>query len=542
MRSLAKEIKILAVIPTFNNQESIKDVISSVLQTKFDLLVVNDGSTDSTKELLVTFGSSIRIVSHQRCLGKGAALLTGFNYAIEHGFSHIISMDADGQHLAEDLNLFKSAIYLNPNKIIIGDRKLHRANQKNIPMSSKFGCKFSNFWVWIETGRIINDTQSGFRAYPVKNIPLERLNKSHYDFEIEILVKSMWQRIEVESIEITVFYPPKTERISHFRPFKDNYRLFLLHSRLCFIRVLSILFAKKLGRKIGEKKERKGSFLLNFFLNILGIRASYFFGRFVPFLYFLSGKKARLGILNFYSQLGENSLVLKYAKSYKNYLQFAASMIDRVAFAHGVHLPRVEFQCQFDAKFENGFVGIGAHYGDWTFCGSVLQESFKRDVHIVIDLKSSPGFQKQASYSGTFGLNIIDASAGSHSVILEAKRALDNKNVVCFLSDRGADSSRNGEYLFLGKNARFNRGPFEIAFRLRKPIVSFYCTKKEYSHLSPYVLHWEILWDGLENATVDDIILKYVGGLEKIVRTQPENWFNFFDFWCDKNVIENLDY
>ncbi|HNJ28550.1 MAG TPA: DUF2062 domain-containing protein, partial [Ferruginibacter sp.] len=125
----------------------------------------------------------------------------------------------------------------NPNAIIIGARNM---NQESVPGGSSFGNKFSNFWFRVETGIKSPDTQSGYRLYPL--VPLRKLRffTRKYEFEIEVLVRAAWKGISVESVPVTVYYAPKEERISHFRPFKDFFRISVLNTVLVLITFLFI--------------------------------------------------------------------------------------------------------------------------------------------------------------------------------------------------------------------------------------------------------------------------------------------------------------
>ncbi len=161
--------------------------------------------------------------------GKGEALKVAFRAAQQSGFSHIITLDADGQHYPEDLPRFIEAINTYPQGIIVGKRDF---DQLTIPGSSRFGRKFSNFWLRVQTGKVLGDSQSGFRAYPVDIVLGLPLHEKHYSFEVEVLVRAAWAGVQLHDVDIRVFYPAAAERISHFRGFVDNLRLTLLNTKL----------------------------------------------------------------------------------------------------------------------------------------------------------------------------------------------------------------------------------------------------------------------------------------------------------------------
>lgn len=225
------ELKACVIIPTFNNAVTLGGVIDDVSGYTKNIIVVNDGSTDQTLSILQSF-PFIKLVSYEKNVGKGWALRQGFKYATELGYHFAISIDSDGQHFAKDLPSFLDKLSKDGEALIIGARNM---DQASVPGKSSFGNKFSNFWFKTETGISIPDTQSGYRLYPL--IPLKdiRFFTRKYEFEIEVMVRAAWKKIKIESVPVSVFYPSKEERISHFRPFWDFTRISILNSILVII-------------------------------------------------------------------------------------------------------------------------------------------------------------------------------------------------------------------------------------------------------------------------------------------------------------------
>ncbi|MEZ5016356.1 MAG: DUF2062 domain-containing protein [Flavipsychrobacter sp.] len=255
-----ERVNACALIPTYNNAATIAEVLESVLQYTSRVIVVNDGSTDNTKTILEQF-PQVQLVSYMPNKGKGIALKTGIRAANELGYDHAITMDSDGQHFAKDLNLFLNQLEETPDALIVGARNLE---QENVPGKSSFGNKFSNFWYWVNTGKKLPDTQTGYRSYPVKKLAKKKYVTRKYEFEIEILVRAAWSGIPVISIPVSVYYPKPEERVSHFRPFKDFTRISLLNTVLVLIALLWIKprdFIRMLTSKEGLKKIWKALFI-----------------------------------------------------------------------------------------------------------------------------------------------------------------------------------------------------------------------------------------------------------------------------------------
>lgn len=245
-----KKLKVAVLIPTYNNQKTLARLIDSVLEYTSDLIIVNDGATDSTKEILEKYSELAVIISYEPNRGKGYALKKGFRKAVELGFNYVISIDSDGQHFASDFPAFIDMVEKQKDCLIVGSRYL---KQENMPQRNTFANKFSNFWFHLQTGIKLPDTQSGFRLYPLNKMGKMRLFTNRYETELELLVFSAWRGIPIKYIPISVYYAPKEEKVSHFRPFHDFFRISLLNSLLVFLSVV-YGYPSMFLRKIFTKK------------------------------------------------------------------------------------------------------------------------------------------------------------------------------------------------------------------------------------------------------------------------------------------------
>ena len=223
---------ICVVVPTYNNETTIHDVVERCKEQSDDVIVVNDGCTDSTSSILANI-EGITIVTLSRNSGKGAALKMGFRKALEIGFSYAITLDADGQHFPEDIPLMLKANIENPGALIVGERKDLKEQERSD--GSKFANAFSNFWFFVQTWKHLKDTQTGFRLYPLRRIHGLSLLTSRYEAELELLVFAAWHGVKLVSQPVNVYYPPREQRVSHFRPGLDFTRIFILNTILCFL-------------------------------------------------------------------------------------------------------------------------------------------------------------------------------------------------------------------------------------------------------------------------------------------------------------------
>ncbi|WP_312074751.1 DUF2062 domain-containing protein [Chryseobacterium sp.] len=251
VRTAISEHKICVLVPTYNNHKTLKRVIDRILDYTENIIIVNDGSTDSTLEILADY-PQLTIISLPENKGKGNALQIGFRKAKKLGFHHAITIDSDGQHYPDDIPVFVEALTKeNEDILLIGNRNM---SQDGIPKKSSFGNRFSNFWFWFETGIKLEDTQSGYRLYPLHKIPKKYFTPK-FEFEIEIIVRTAWKHIPVKNVPIKVLYDP-AERVSHFRPFKDFTRISILNTILVTITLLYIIprnFANNFKKKSFKK-------------------------------------------------------------------------------------------------------------------------------------------------------------------------------------------------------------------------------------------------------------------------------------------------
>lgn len=249
------KVKIAVLIPTYNNASVLRAVLEDVKKHLRDelIIVVNDGSTDNT-ELILKKISGIEVLSYKNNCGKGIALQRGFNKAKELGVTNVITFDGDGQHLAEDLPTFIEKTKKEPSKLFVGHRIIPYDKGVEPPSRSSIGRKFGNFWYKFITRISLNDTQCGFRSYPLAKVLAIKSKRKKYEYEQELLIKMAWNGVPVEELDIHIYYQPEGESMSHFRPFRDFVHISRVNSRYAFIRVVNpFLFLDAPGNTWREK-------------------------------------------------------------------------------------------------------------------------------------------------------------------------------------------------------------------------------------------------------------------------------------------------
>ena len=259
LRETMRRRGICVVVPTYNNEGTIEQVVRDVCQYCKDVIVVDDGCTDSTPDILKDI-DGIDVVHHARNQGKGAALKSGFSRALQRGFAYALTLDADGQHFASDIPTMVAANRQYPGSIIVGERDLQGVDRS---AGSSFANKFSNFWFTVQTGRVLRDTQTGYRLYPLHRLVGLRWLTSRYEAELELMVFAAWHGVEIHSVPIHVYYPSREKRVSHFRPAYDFTRISVLNTVLTLV---SIVYGWPLKVARVTLKCLRTAYALTFFL------------------------------------------------------------------------------------------------------------------------------------------------------------------------------------------------------------------------------------------------------------------------------------
>lgn len=233
--------RVAVVIPVFNHEGKVTQVVREALKLQMPLFVIDDGSTDSTYDRIKDI-PSVTIIRHRINRGKGATILTGFAAAAPVA-DWVITMDADGQHHPEDAWNLIRAVSPGQRPIIVGHRE--GMDHCHVPWTSRFGRAFSNFWVQASGGPDIRDSQSGFRLYPLPEAMHLNVKARRFQFEVEILVRAKWHGIPVQEVPVRVTYEAVDERVSHYRGFVDFCRNIATFSRLIFMRLCLLPFVKR---------------------------------------------------------------------------------------------------------------------------------------------------------------------------------------------------------------------------------------------------------------------------------------------------------
>lgn len=538
----ASAFRPVVVIPSKDNVATVGEVAAACLAQGVDVIVVDDGSSDGTGDAARAV-SGVTVLVHPVNLGKGAALNTAFHHAWRRGDTHAICLDADGQHDPEDVPHFVERCRADPWAIHAGVRDMSTA-----PGRSQFGMNFSNWWTWVETGHRLGDTQCGFRAYPLEPTLSLGLGDGRYEWEVEVLVRSLWRGVAVRDIDCKVFYPPEEERVSSFRPFWDNVRISLLNTRLVTLRILwpghwinrvAPPGGSWRGRHLG--KLWGWSFFLGM-IRLLGRRPTHAAMVVMSAFYLVFAKPHRDGVLAYLRRANQAGLPVRpgWLDAWRVFHRFACSIVDRfVLLAHGPRAFDIVHEDTARAKQEletRGAIFLTAHLGNPDLGATALQTvEYQRPVNILqYTAGDDPYMVLLRRYlKGSQAPRIISLNAGEDLAALEVVRALRRGEIVAIKGDRVVDE-RTASVELLGGTVRLPTGPFLLAALAKAPLFVLGCFHEgggSYRVIAGEP--WELRFSSRTERDADLArwAQRYARQLEDWVRRYPLQWYNFHDPW-----------
>lgn len=206
------------VIPAYNEEATIRQVVEDALGFVGHVIVVNDGSVDGTATALG--GLPITVLTHEINRGKAVSLWHGLRHAVDRGAGRVMTMDGDAQHHASDIPILLRAASENPGHLVVGSRF---RNPDVIPPGRRRSNRFANFWIGWSSGQAVEDSQSGFRVYPaelVRRAVIDVDRDRSFVFESEIIIEAARLGFAYLPVPIGVSYRAGA-RPSHFRPVAD---------------------------------------------------------------------------------------------------------------------------------------------------------------------------------------------------------------------------------------------------------------------------------------------------------------------------------
>lgn len=552
------------VIPNFNHGYALREIVERVREYGLPIIVVNDGSIDTTAETLDALAVQYtEVIPVHRAVngGKGAAILDGFRVAQELGYSHAICIDGDGQHEVRDIPRFVEASRSHPEALILG-RPLFGPDA---PLIRRIGREFSNLAVaasaWSFCAR---DVLCGFRCYPLRTLAASvdlTILQPRMGFDVEIVVRALWAGMDVVNVPTQVVYP--RGGISHFRYVGDNKALIALEVRLILLglwkgpRHIVRSFIKSFRTKERttwyQVRERGGLFGLRFLLRVFEVLGRWpLLSVMLPVVayMFLFGGTTRRAAVDFQQRLHADgpkpvSRMRAYWTALQQFWEFGVSIVDKVvSWRNGLPLERFTWTGRAEVKAllaqNQGVILMGAHVGNIEVVRA-LGDSRQVVINALMFTANSRHFKAfLEEINATSYLRVHDLTSVDATLIFTLQEALARGEFVALLADRVPKLSEGREVRvpFLGDDAAFPEGPWILASMLAAPVYTVFSMREGGNR---YHVEFARLCDRVElprdtrREAIHSYASTFANKLGDIVSRYPTQWFNFYDFWLPRS-------
>ena len=563
-------MKILLVIPCYQHARQLVRLLEHLRTLKLPALVVNDGSDRENSALLQSYLPQydfMSLLEHKGNQGKGAAVLSGFRWGQENGYTHVFQIDSDGQHDFAAQTRFLQLAQANPDALVAG----YPVYDESIPLARKIGRHATHLWVWIETlGFEIKDSMCGFRIYPLASVCDERMCEGiglRMDFDIEMMVRLYWQRHKIIFSPVLVKYP--ADGVSNFKAWRDNWMISKMHTRLFFgmlQRCPSLLGRKLHGTrtvsivksrsnlppeqvnwaKINEKGSTIGIALAvwvmvhfnRVFLNMLL--------RFITFYYAVGARSARKSSILYRSKYYQYCRNLNIPFEEFSFLTHINACVDAIRDKFLVWSGRIsidDFAATDLETFETlarnprGAVFISAHFGNIEIARALGRKNPHKKINALVYTDNAIKMnQALGNLNQDFSLNLISVAKFGPEVAVSISEKVEAGEWIFIMGDR-IPVNQSGKGIItarvLDEEARLAEGPFLMAYLLDCPIYSFFCYKKE----GHYRIALEDIMPSVPRTQtnrrpfIGQLVDNYCRRLEDVIRDSPTQWFNFYPFW-----------
>lgn len=564
MKSVA-DYQACFLIPCYNHGSTVAEVVSSLSAFELPILLVDDGSNQQTKQTLsnVAQQTHVHLITLEQNQGKGGAVMAGIRQAQQLGFSHVIQIDADGQHDLQALPKLLAASKQHPNHLISGQP----IYDDSVPKARLYGRYATHIWVWIETlSFTIKDSMCGFRAYPV-DLTVEVLNNhkigTRMDFDIEILVRMYWHGVDIDFVETRVIYPEGG--VSHFDALWDNVKISWMHSKLFFGMLPRIpqLLKRNQSRhnKSGaepnqhwSKRQERGTVLgikaLLAVYSLLGRPIFNLMLKLVMSYYYLTGKQARQAseqyLQHLQSYANRRQITLpNHLSSYNHLLSFGHTMLDKLAAWKGdfsVKNLTIHGQELFQtlAERKQGVLLLGSHLGNIELCRALGRRHSHIKINALVFTEHAERFNAvMKAINPNSELNLIQVSRLGPDTAILLQQKIEQGEWVVIVGDRTSTSKETRAVWadFLGQPAPFPQGPFMLASVLKAPVYLLFGLRDERSKTPHFNVYFEHFSDNIDlprkerQAALAQVVQRYADRLEHYTLQAPLQWYNFFNFW-----------
>ncbi|HVI89003.1 MAG TPA: glycosyltransferase [Dongiaceae bacterium] len=563
-------IRICAVIPSHNHWRATAAVIAGCRAQDLPVFLIDDGSSEPARSALAALGAGdLGGGKFYRCtenLGKGGAVLQGFQLAMAAGFTHVLQIDADGQHDIAALPRLLEAARAQPEALVTGVP----VYDASIPTGRAIGRWITHVWVWVETLSFqIRDSMCGFRVYPLAAVARllvdgEQIGR-RMDFDTDIMVRLFWRGCPVVNVPVAVTYP--TDNISNFDLWRDNCRISLMHTRLVFTLLWRLLRGWQgglKGRSDGEPRRSDGQGRAARHWAWIGERGTILGLRFCLASYRLLGRQGCRAVLMpivlyFYltgqvqreasRQFLDRAFRLKgwarapsFTDGYRHFLAFAMRGLDTfIGWAGAMPADLImldELSVLREAQADpRGALVIVAHVGNADISRAMLDAKTRERLLILVHTRHAENYNRVLKeVQPAAALNTLQVSELGPDTAIALKERVDQGQWVIIAGDRVPVNSegRTVDAPFMGETAAFSVGPYILGSLLECPVYLLFCLRED----TRYRLYFEKFADAISLPRSERAerlrfyAEKFAARLQDYALRDPFQWFNFFDFWA----------
>jgi predicted LPLAT superfamily acyltransferase len=550
-----------AVIPTHNHYRDLPKVVQALRAHNLTVFVVDDGSSSPAREAIAALHAPERevwVLRQAENTGKGGAVLTGLRHAATAGFSHVVQVDADGQHDLSAIGALMRAARDNPDALISG-RPIYDAS---IPRGRLIGRWLTHVWVWIETLSLrIADSMCGFRVYPLA-ATLHVLDRAkvgrRMDFDTEIMVRLFWSGVATLHIPVRVTYPEGNT--SNFRLWRDNWLISRMHTRLVvgmLFHLPSILAHRpKFPERsphwadLRERGARFGMGIVRIWVRLLGRRgAMALVSLIAAYFWMVDGQRrahSRAYLQRVFTLSGRKPPSRR--DTYLHFRAFAEKALDVfIAWMDPGQIGAVTLASPDLIERLNGdnrgALLIVSHHGNAELSRACLSGQFRHRIYPLVHTRHA---RKYNSFLHTVrpdnAATTIEVEDIGPALAIALKERVERGEWIAIAGDRTpfSGAARSVDAPFLGEPAPFSTGPYILASVMECPVYLLSCV----SDGASYRVTIELFAERIElprhdrQVALAALAARYAGWLEAQCLAYPYQFYNFYDFWSVQEAVE----
>ncbi len=550
-----------AVIPTHNHHRELPNVVKALRAHDLTVFVVDDGSSSPAREAIAALhapGHGVQVLRQAVNAGKGGAVIAGLRHAAAAGFSHVVQVDADGQHDLSALDALVQAARDNPGALISG-RPVYDVS---IPRGRLIARWLTHIWVWIETlSTRIADSMCGFRVYPlaetIRVLDHAKVGQ-RMDFDPEIMVRLFWSGVAPIHIPVRVIYPEGNT--SNFRLLQDNWLISKMHTRLVFSMLFHLpwILARRPpmpGRPahwadLRERGTRLGMGFVKVCVRLLGRRAAMALVALIAgYFWMVDGARRAYShayLQRVFARTGRKPPTAR--DTYQHFRSFAGKALDVfVAWLDPGKIGAITLASPETVERANAGSGgallIVSHHGNAEVSRVCLSSQIKHTIYPLVHTRHARQYNAfLRAVQPELATTTIEVEDIGPALAVQLKERVERGEWIAIAGDRTPFSgeARTVAVPFLGSPAPFSTGPYILASIMECPVYLLSCVRDG----AGYRVALELFAEKIElprhsrQAAIAAYAARYAQWLEAQCLAYPYQFYNFYDFWSAEELAE----